>query len=193
MPCPSPESVLSLFYDRPLGPADRPHLLHLAHCPSCRTALAFVATTSLRAPALTPPLDNRHLGASSPSSPLARRIALFRHRLDGGCDAVAAAAEGESRLLFRSVETAPRHRSWSAELQIVYPAGTRPALLVRMLPCHGPAPANGQFVLFGVAVTLRDGTAPLPPDVLTHPSGGVAFIASDGLETPGVPVLDGFD
>ena len=66
---------------------------------------------------------------------------------------------------------------------------------LEMLPVDGHTAMMGHFVLFGVSVPVTDGTAAFPPDILARAAnadspGGVSFIAQDGVETAGVPILD---
>jgi hypothetical protein len=122
---------------------------------------------------------------------LFRRARLFRPDSRPLPDAFAAGASG-GRLLFRSADGVPPDRAWNAELVLPHPEAPSPEFLVRLQTASGAVPPSGRFVLFGVSVPVRDGSASLPPRILENatPSGGVAFVAPDGTATPGVPVFD---
>jgi hypothetical protein len=126
---------------------------------------------------------------------LASCLAAWRRRAAAGADAIAACAANESRLLFRSVENVPPGREWKAELILPVPGTSPSSAVIRMLPVRGRLPSGGRFVVFGFSAPLRGNAAVLPPDVLAYAapdSGGVSFVAADGVEIPGVPVFDAF-
>lgn len=122
---------------------------------------------------------------------LVRRVRLLLHNSPRLPDAFAASAAGE-RILFRSINGATPDRAWNAELLLPHPDAPSPEFSVRLQLASGTESASGRFVLFGVSVPVRNGSASLPPDILGNatPSGKVAFVAPDGTVTPGVPVFD---
>lgn len=188
---PDPETILSLFSGRPLAAPDLAVLQHLARCPSCREALSFTAAATARAAATAArpsPLMNAAWHR------LARAVALWKQRSDRDADALAAAA-GDTRILFRGAPGTPCGREWKAELLLAPISGNPPSFTLRMVQAGGRTPDIGRFVLFGADVPVRAGTASIPVDVFgtATPSGGVAFIAPDGTEIPGVPILGGIE
>ena len=185
--CPSPESVLALVEGRlPAAEEGLPLLNHLARCPDCRSALSFAAAAR-RAATEKVPADSALLSAFRL---LKRRVRLCSGVDAGGADAFAASADGGS-LFFRSADGVPSSRVWEAEIRLPLPDVPAPSFDVRLRASAGNEPASGTFVLFGVSVPVQAGKAGLPPDALSRatPSGGVAFVDSDGVATPGVPVL----
>lgn len=189
--CPSPESVLTLVEGRiPSAEESLPLLTHLARCPDCRSALSFVAVAR-HATTEKVTADSALLSAFRL---LLRRARLCSGADAGGTDAFAASADGGS-LFFRSTDGVPSSRAWEAEIRLPLPDAPAPSFDVRLCTSAGSESASGTFVLFGVSVPVRAGKASLPPDALSRatPSGGVAFVDSDGVATPGVPVLGAFN
>ena len=192
--CPDPELVLSLVSGRRLLPGDLPVLWHLAGCQECQSALAFTAA-AVNWSAATRQSAREGVWTETAVRRLAQRLAFWKRCLERGTDAVAAGTDSDGRLLFRSAEDAPPDRAWKAQLVFSPSMDSSAPFALEMLPVDGHTAMMGHFVLFGVSVPVTDGTAAFPPDILARAAnadspGGVSFIAQDGVETAGVPILD---
>lgn len=179
---------MSLVAGRPPQPGDLSVLQHLARCPRCQSALAFSADAALAfASKADVPLP---LPFAAAWNRLTAHAGLRRRFEAGESDALAAAA-GDNRLVFRSTPGTPPDLAWKAEILIAAPDDPSATHAVRMLPLGGTLPSEGQLMLFGIPVPIRDASGSLPPRALANvaPKASVSFVFPSGAESSGIPVL----
>jgi len=160
---------------------------HLLHCRECRAALAFVCIS------VAFEQDRK------------RQQALWRQFLAKMTNAVmlrnnfppdeyvdAIAAESPAVLVLQSSVADDDIHFWRATMTFPDVDQSEAPLEIRVVDARGMPVSDGDFIIFGIEISIKDGAGQLTRTQLAefHHKGGAAFRWKDNCLVSGAPVLN---